>query len=120
MREKRGREERIDCLCGVTADTPAAEQYTGLWLQCDECLSWLHGACVGYPKRPPKGANPLPPPLPHCHLPLLSCTHVFSTHSGVTTRLESLYSCRTADIAWLSAKMLNATKQWFSFAVFMR
>ncbi|KAL3154030.1 hypothetical protein ABBQ32_013581 [Trebouxia sp. C0010 RCD-2024] len=53
--EKRGRQERIDCLCGVTADTPAAEQYPGLWLQCDDCLSWLHGACVGYPKRAPKG-----------------------------------------------------------------
>lgn len=77
MREKRGQEERIDCLCGVTGDTPAAEQYTGLWLQCDECLSWLHGACVGYPKRPPKGANPLPYPIatsPCCHA-LMSSPH---------------------------------------------
>ena len=64
---KRNREEHIDCVCGVTAKTPAAEQYPGLWLQCDECLSWLHGACVGYPKRAPKGATPpcsSPPPPP--------------------------------------------------------
>lgn len=66
--EKRGRQERIDCLCGVTADTPAAEQYPGLWLQCDDCLSWLHGACVGYPKRAPKGAPPV------ARFLVLSCT----------------------------------------------
>ena len=47
--------EQIDCVCGVTQATPGAEQYDGLWLQCDDCLSWLHGACVGYPKRAPKG-----------------------------------------------------------------
>lgn len=50
-------EEHIDCTCGVTGDTPGAHQYDGLWLQCDECLSWLHGACVGYPRRAPKGQN---------------------------------------------------------------
>lgn len=84
MGEKRGRQERIDCLCGVTADTPAAEQYTGLWLQCDDCLSWLHGACVGYPKRAPKGA---PTPL-SCRTssfavmhPVMSVSH---TGEGVT------------------------------------
>ena len=56
IEHKGEQEERIDCVCGVTADTPAAEHYAGLWLQCDECLSWLHGDCVGYPKRAPKGA----------------------------------------------------------------
>ncbi|KAL0019181.1 hypothetical protein WJX77_000293 [Trebouxia sp. C0004] len=48
-------EEHIDCVCGVTGDTPGAQLYHGLWLQCDQCLSWLHGACVGFPKRAPKG-----------------------------------------------------------------
>ena len=52
---RKDQEERIDCVCGVTDSTPAAEQYSGLWLRCDECMSWLHGACVGYPKRPPRG-----------------------------------------------------------------
>ena len=53
-------EDHIDCTCGVTGDTAGAQQYDGLWLQCDECLSWLHGACVGYPKRAPRGQIPGP------------------------------------------------------------
>ncbi|KAL0055911.1 hypothetical protein WJX82_005648 [Trebouxia sp. C0006] len=53
--EEEEEEEHIDCACGVTGDTPGAQLYEGLWLQCDECLSWLHGACVGFPKRAPKG-----------------------------------------------------------------
>jgi hypothetical protein len=53
--EEEEEEEHIDCVCGVTGDTPGAQLYEGLWLQCDECLSWLHGACVGFPKRAPKG-----------------------------------------------------------------
>ena len=55
--EEEKEEEHIDCVCGVTGDTPGAQLYEGLWLQCDECLSWLHGACVGFPKRVPKGQN---------------------------------------------------------------
>ena len=55
--QHRGKQtEQINCVCGVTQATPGAEQYNGMWLQCDDCLSWLHGACVGYPKRAPKGA----------------------------------------------------------------
>ena len=49
------REERIDCVCGATSETPGVEHFSGLWLQCGECLSWLHGQCVGYPRRAPTG-----------------------------------------------------------------
>ena len=42
-------------MCGMTSEFPGVQQYSGLWLQCDECCAWLHGACVGYPRRPPKG-----------------------------------------------------------------
>ena len=68
-------------MCGVTAETPAAEQYPGLWLQCDECLSWLHGACVGYLKRAPKGAPP-PPPLPAFPPPLANNENLLLTVAG--------------------------------------
>ena len=27
-------------------------EYTGLWVQCDECKAWLHGPCVGLKKAP--------------------------------------------------------------------
>ena len=66
--EEEEEEEHIDCVCGVTRDTPGAHLYEGLWLQCDECLSWLHGACTGFPKRAPKGYNSLPQPIvnPDC------------------------------------------------------
>ena len=58
--EEEEEEDHIDCVCGVTGDTPGAQLYAGLWLQCDECLSWLHGPCVGFPKRAPKGHYNLP------------------------------------------------------------
>ena len=48
----------VDCVCGITNESAEAQQYCGLWLQCDECCAWLHGGCVGYPKRPPKGGAP--------------------------------------------------------------
>ena len=50
----RPKHERIDCTCPVTKDTPGAEDYAGLWVECDECQAWLHGHCVGL-TRPPKG-----------------------------------------------------------------
>lgn len=25
----------------------------GLWLQCDECDAWMHGACLGLRRAPP-------------------------------------------------------------------
>jgi hypothetical protein len=31
------------CLC----EDPAADPDDGVWLQCDECRRWCHGACVG-------------------------------------------------------------------------
>lgn len=48
-------EERIQCVCSVTSDTPDAEDYDGLWVQCDKCNAWLHGSCVGFAKRAPTG-----------------------------------------------------------------
>ncbi|GAB4820920.1 hypothetical protein N2152v2_007966 [Parachlorella kessleri] len=56
--KRRRRQERIDCVCGVSdadAEDPEAEDYQGLWVQCDACDAWLHGACVGHPRQPPKG-----------------------------------------------------------------
>ncbi|EIE26712.1 hypothetical protein COCSUDRAFT_59229 [Coccomyxa subellipsoidea C-169] len=41
--DARPKHERIDCTCPVTGDTPGAEDYAGLWVQCDECQAWLHG-----------------------------------------------------------------------------
>ena len=61
--EEQEEEEHIECVCGVTGDTPGAQLYEGLWIQCEECLSWLHGPCVGFPKRAPKGHNSLPQSL---------------------------------------------------------
>lgn len=50
-----GQKERIDCVCGAYNMDPGAEEgYEGLWVQCSQCLAWQHGACVGFPKRPPK------------------------------------------------------------------
>ncbi|CAL8467045.1 g6581 [Coccomyxa elongata] len=49
----RPKHERIDCMCLVQQDTPSDEgDYTGLWVQCDECQAWLHGPCVGLKKAP--------------------------------------------------------------------
>ena len=80
--EEEEEEEHIDCTCGMTGDTPGAHQYDGLWLQCDECLSWLHGACVGYPKRAPKGQNPGPSNWWHTyHASIVHQTALFTTTS---------------------------------------
>ncbi|KAK9810177.1 hypothetical protein WJX72_006177 [[Myrmecia] bisecta] len=49
------RYERIDCVCGATDADPTASNYEGLWIQCEACEAWLHGACVGYPRRAPAG-----------------------------------------------------------------
>eukprot|EP00887_Chlorella_sp_A99_P002685 scaffold6.g2685.t1 len=43
------RQERVDCVCGADSDD---EGYEGLWVQCDECLAWLHCACVGLRRAP--------------------------------------------------------------------
>lgn len=59
--EDAGEEEgsgRIDCVCGVTDADPSAEDHAGLWVQCDACGAWLHGACIGFPRRGPPGAYP--------------------------------------------------------------
>lgn len=49
--------ERVDCPCGAYSDRPEEEEgsYDGLWLQCETCLAWQHGACVGHPRRAPQG-----------------------------------------------------------------
>ena len=46
---RRARKERIDCACGATTELG----YAGLWLQCDQCLAWMHGACLGLKRAPP-------------------------------------------------------------------
>jgi E3 ubiquitin-protein ligase SHPRH len=51
----RPRRERVDCVCGADDLTPCVESYAGLWLQCDSCLAWQHGACAGHPRRAPPG-----------------------------------------------------------------
>ena len=48
----RPQRERIECMCAVNDDTPGAEEYAGLWVQCNECLAWLHGHCVGITRAP--------------------------------------------------------------------
>jgi E3 ubiquitin-protein ligase SHPRH len=54
----RSTEERIECVCSVTSETPGAEDYDGLWVQCERCNAWLHGHCAGFKKRAPKGVSP--------------------------------------------------------------
>jgi len=49
---------RIDCVCGATDADPRAKDYEGLWVLCDACGAWLHGACIGFPRRGPPGARP--------------------------------------------------------------
>lgn len=55
--EEEEEEGGVDCVCGVTDASPGAKAYTGLWVQCDVCGAWLHGACIGYPRRGPPGAQ---------------------------------------------------------------
>ena len=45
----RKRKERIDCLCGATSE----DNYEGLWVQCEECLVWMHATCLGIRRAPP-------------------------------------------------------------------
>lgn len=55
----RPKHERIDCMCLVQQETPSDEgDYTGLWVQCDECQAWLHGPCVGLKKAPKRKKAP--------------------------------------------------------------
>eukprot|EP00899_Mesostigma_viride_P007989 jgi/Mesvir1/17191/Mv07612-RA.1 len=51
---RRGMGERVDCACGAQADD---EDYFGLWVQCDACLGWNHGLCVGMGMTPKKRAG---------------------------------------------------------------
>ena len=44
-------QERVQCVCGETYDDP---EYSGFWVQCEACLVWQHGRCVGL-GRAPKG-----------------------------------------------------------------
>lgn len=49
------RNERIDCVCGTYSDNVDDEgDYTGLWVQCGECLAWCHATCVGLRRLPPE------------------------------------------------------------------
>ncbi|KAK9844148.1 hypothetical protein WJX81_006007 [Elliptochloris bilobata] len=48
-------EGRVDCVCGVTNADPRVRDYVGLWVQCDACGAWLHGTCIGFPRRAPPG-----------------------------------------------------------------
>ena len=54
-RKAKQRRAHIGCVCGVDDSSPDAEDYDGLWLQCSGCLAWMHGACVGHPRRAPAG-----------------------------------------------------------------
>ena len=55
-REKRQGEKltrKTECVCG--RDYPHVDRELDVvWIQCQKCLIWLHGICVGYPRRPPK------------------------------------------------------------------
>ncbi|GIL90673.1 hypothetical protein Vretifemale_18375 [Volvox reticuliferus] len=47
--------ERVCCPCGVRADDPNdtnVADYDGLWILCECCNGWMHGACVGVKKAP--------------------------------------------------------------------
>ncbi len=61
--------ERIQCPCGVSDADADPEDHTGLWVQCDACLVWQHGTCVGL-ARAPRGELPCMRPrigrLPPC------------------------------------------------------
>ncbi|EFJ51898.1 hypothetical protein VOLCADRAFT_87560 [Volvox carteri f. nagariensis] len=51
--------ERVDCPCGVRADDPHdpdVEEYEGLWILCEGCNAWMHGACVGVKRSPQRSA----------------------------------------------------------------
>lgn len=45
------REDKVDCLCGGRMGGLHDETYRGLWVQCDLCLNWMHGKCVGIRKK---------------------------------------------------------------------
>eukprot|EP00798_Chlamydomonas_sp_ICE-L_P018137 gene18137-24577_t len=50
------KEESIDCTCGYQSqDINDEDGYTGIWVFCEACASWMHGACVGL-KQIPRGA----------------------------------------------------------------
>ena len=49
-------EQRIDCVCGAyDSDFEADSDYDGLWMHCEACNAWQHGACVGHPHKAPAG-----------------------------------------------------------------
>jgi hypothetical protein len=77
------KEERVDCICGVRGSAEAESGYAGLWVQCDACAAWLHGACLGM-KRPPAGG-----PCRTFLLPLLSsAVHQISQIAPVYSFLD--------------------------------
>ena len=56
--------ERIQCPCGVSDADADPEDHTGLWVQCDACLVWQHGACVGLARAPRGGGGQMMLSLP--------------------------------------------------------
>lgn len=53
---ERPKHERIECVCDFSCDTSKFGDYAGLWVQCSECMAWLHGNCIGM-KRAPMGKS---------------------------------------------------------------
>ena len=37
--------EQVNCVCGARAEDGT---FSGVWVQCDQCLAWLHGKCIGW------------------------------------------------------------------------
>ncbi|KAL4857890.1 E3 ubiquitin-protein ligase [Chlorella vulgaris] len=42
------KQDTVACVCGATSE----EGYSGLWIQCDQCSTWMHAACLGLRRAP--------------------------------------------------------------------
>lgn len=51
---KRGKRERVECVCGAVSESP---KFKGLWVQCDMCDAWQHANCVNYSTKVVKASR---------------------------------------------------------------